>query len=173
MKFFPLIVCGFLGFNLNANPIPPHRTLEALAPYVAVGSLYNLSQLPAESTLTIQFDAYTANAGGQFAPSIRIATKKGYEYTIFGNSFLLAGPYPLVGGIISKRFQVNDVRWPIHPFFQSGIGLSTGGAVLETTWGVSVLWGLRIDISTHFYVTPERIAVWHYPFWVGVSWVLS
>ncbi|MFK7873122.1 MAG: hypothetical protein AB8C84_08115 [Oligoflexales bacterium] len=159
-------------FKATANPIPPHRTITAAAPYLVVGALYNLSQLPSDTVMTIQVDAYAPNAGGQFAPVARLAHKN-YEYSIFGNSFLLAGSYPLVGALISKRFPIGDTRWPFHPFFQSGVGLSTGGAVLETTWGFQLAWSLRVDMTTHFYVTPERITVWHYPFWVGFSWVLS
>lgn len=119
-------------------------------------------------SISSQVWAFGPNAGGQRAFSLR-GSGANHEVAAFVNTYLLAGGVPLLGATYSWRFQPCEggCWWPIYT--QVGIGGTTAGPLGELTWGTHLLWLLRIDFTTHFIVTGERVIVWPMPLWFGLS----
>lgn len=127
------------------------------------------SAKPQSKTLSMQYQSFTANAGGQEAWSLRLSMNDRIEYSIFANKYLTAENYPLLGAIYSLRLPILSRKYPIRSFTQLGAGLTNIGPVVELLWSFTPLWIFRIDFSTHFYFTRSRMITWSYPLWVGIS----
>jgi len=133
-------------------------------------------------TATTQVGALAPNAGGQEAYAVRLH-KDEREYSLFANTYLMAGSYPLTGAIYSWRFPVCDEKCWWQFFVQLGAGGSTAGPLAEVVWGslipIAPLWlprsspkylpAIRLDITTQMIVVPQRIVLWSYPLWLGIS----
>ena len=133
-------------------------------------------------TATFQVGAFAPNAGGQDAYGLRVH-RDNREYTLFSNSYLMAGAYPLTGAIYSWRFPICDETCWWQFFAQIGAGVSTAGPLAEIVWGSQIplapLWlprsapkylpSLRFDVTTHMIAVPYRLVLWSYPLWLGIS----
>jgi hypothetical protein len=144
------------------------RLLSALVAIVLAHG-YAATAHARDYALALQGAALAPNAGGQEAWALRFATDNSREYSIFANEYLRTGDYPLVGAIYSFRFPIFSRVWPIYSFVQIGAGASSAGPVAEFLMNLTPAWVVRIDFSTHFYAIPERVIVWNYPFWVGLT----
>ena len=122
-----------------------------------------------EYSLSLQNQALAPNAGGQTAWALRFASGNSREYSLFANEYLRTGKYPLFGGLYSMRFPILGRAAPIQTFAQVGMGISSAGPVVELLWNLTPFWLLRIDFATHFYFIPQRVIVWNYPFWLGLT----
>jgi hypothetical protein len=120
------------------------------------------------TTWSVMGMALAPNAGGQAAYSLRRATDQN-EMGVFANTYLQAGNYPLLGAVYDWRFPLcgQECFWQF--FAQAGVGLSTGGPLVELTWGTIPFWILRVDVTTHIIAVPYRAVTWSYPLWVGLS----
>jgi len=135
-----------------------------------------------DRTLTLQAMAFAPNAGGQEAYAVRMH-QADREYSLFANRYLMAGQYPLVGGVYSVRFPVCDETCWWQFFVQLGAGISSAGPLTEIIWGTMIpiapLWlprpspkylpAIRLDIATQMIIVPQRLVIWSYPLWLGIS----
>jgi hypothetical protein len=119
-------------------------------------------------TYSAQFLAYAPNAGGQQAYSLRRADDKG-EWSVFANTYLMTGAFPLSGMTYNWRFPICNQSCFWQFFVEAGAGVSTAGPMVEVVWGSILLWSLRVDLSTQAFLIPQRVILWSYPFWMGVS----
>lgn len=119
------------------------------------------------STYSLQAVAFTPNAGGQKAYSLR-RLRGNQEWSLFANTYLMAGGQPLVGVSWDYRFSTCE-RCVWQFYTQVGVGLSTGGPLVEVIWGTIFLWTARLDFATQMFATYKRAVVWSYPLWAGVS----
>lgn len=113
---------------------------------------------------------------------MKLATND-WEVGGFANRYITAAGRPLIGGTYSLRFPVCDDSCFWQFFAQFGAGLSTGGPLLDLTWGTNLplipLWlpfrappylpQLRLDFTTQIIFIQWRAVTWSYPLWVGVS----
>jgi len=121
-----------------------------------------------EQNSSVLAQAFTANAGGQTAYAVK-RFNTDHEWTFFANTYLLAGGIPLLGGVYSLRHTFISAKYPFQSFTQFGLGASTGGVVAEGTIGMTLLYLLRIDLTSHMIINQNRAISWSYPFWTGVS----
>ncbi len=119
-------------------------------------------------TYSLQAMALAPNAGGQMAFALRRGTNEN-ELSAFANTYLYAGDYPLLGAIYAWRFPIVNDEWFWQFYVQLGAGISTAGPVAEILWGTIMLWTVRVDIATHVLFIPNRVILWSYPVWVGIS----
>lgn len=117
---------------------------------------------------SLQGMALAPNAGGQQAIALRRATAKS-EWTVFANEYLRAGNQPLVGALYGLRFPVMGRSRGLQMIFETGVGVSSVGPMVELLWGTTLLWSVRLDVATHLYLAKERAILWSYPLWIGVS----
>ncbi|MCB9228762.1 MAG: fibronectin type III domain-containing protein [Deltaproteobacteria bacterium] len=123
----------------------------------------------ADNSLSLQYKAWTSNAGGQDAYSLRWSVDDSYEWTLFSNHLLTSGSYPLTGLLWDVRFPICGHSCVIGVWAQAGAGLSTAGPVVEFLWSFRFFWLLRVDMATHLYFSQLKPIVWSYPFWIGIS----
>lgn len=128
-------------------------------------------------TYSLQAMALAPNAGGQMAYALRRGTNE-REMSVFANTYLYAGDYPLVGAIYSWRFPIVNDDWFWQAFVELGAGITTAGPVAEILWGTIMLWTVRVDIATHLMFVPSNsdrsgrpanMILWSYPIWVGLA----
>ena len=116
----------------------------------------------------VMAQSFAPNAGGQVVYALRRGTDS-HEWSVFSNQYLKAGSYPLTGALYSKRYTLCGISCPVQFFGQLGVGASTAGPMLEFLWSINFLWVGRLDFVSHLYFTKQRIVVWNYPIWLGVS----
>ena len=121
----------------------------------------------AEAT-SIQVVALAPNAGGQNAFAFRRATDIA-EWGFFLNQSVKTGDVNLMGGGYAKRLSLCGIYCIWDFYIQAGIGLSTAGPMVEFLWGTNWLWLVRLDFATQIYLTKDRVILWNYPFWLGLS----
>ena len=119
--------------------------------------------------VTAQQYALAPNAGGQQVYSLRLSVDDRIEYSVFSNQYLMTGKYPLSGFIYDWRFPVCEQGCFLQSFAQIGVGLATAGPLVAITWNLTPFWLFRIDFSTHIYASVDRVIVWNYPFWLGLT----
>ena len=118
--------------------------------------------------ISMQAIAMAPNAGGQEAYALKLSSSKD-EWTVFSNSYLQTGGYPLSGGIYSLRLPICGMTCFWQFYTQFGVGLSNAGPLLELTWSTNLLWLARLDFSTQMFFLKDRVIMWSYPLWLGVS----
>ncbi len=123
---------------------------------------------PRDVTYSAQYLAFAPNAGGQRVFALRQATDQ-REIGVFMNEDLLSGNMPIMGALYDWRFPICDQRCWLQSYIQGGLGLSTAGPLMELTWGVNLLWTVRLDVTTHAFITTNRLVLWSVPLWVGLS----
>ena len=132
-----------------------------------VGNRFLLADGP--YTISAQGIAFTADAGGQSAYSLRFSDSNIWEYSLFLNEYIVVGAFPLVGAVASKRWSLCGSYCPLNLYAQLGVGLSNIGPMVELIWGSTWLWIARIDVASHMYVSRERVITWSLPLWLGLS----
>ena len=131
-------------------------------------ALFLLESNSSAETYTLQLKAHTSNAGGQQVYGVRRGNDT-HEISGFYNQFLLSGGKPIWGGTYHWRFPICGIECFWQFYAQAGIGLSTGGPILEFTWSTTAFWVARIDFATQIFVTRTRLVSWSNPLWIGVS----
>ena len=128
-------------------------------------------------TYSLQAMALAPNAGGQMVYALRRGTND-REMSVFANTYLYAGDYPLTGAIYSWRFPIVNDDWFWQLYVELGAGISTAGPMAEILWGTIMLWTVRIDIATHVMFVPSNsdrsgrpasMVLWSCPIWVGLA----
>lgn len=134
-------------------------------------AFFGFEQLLAKDdyTLSLQYRAMTANAGGQQAYALRLSHDDKGEFLLFSNFFLLTGTWPLTGFAYDRRFVICSRSCFVRSFFQIGIGATTAGPLVELLWNITPFWLFRIDVVTHFYFSQIKPIFWNYPLWIGFS----
>lgn len=125
-------------------------------------------QAKTDAVYSLQAMALAPNAGGQQAFALRRATDKA-EWSLFANDYLRTGNQPLMGGLYSLRFPALGQSRGFQMVFEVGAGLSSVGPMVEVLWGTTLLWSVRLDVASHFYVAKDRAILWSYPLWIGLS----
>ncbi len=121
-----------------------------------------------KASYSLQFHALAPNAGGQRAYALRRATDD-REWSVFANEYLRAGDYPLFGGMYSFRYPICGQECLVQVYAQTGIGVTSVGPGAELLWGMNLFWTVRLDVASQFYITKDRVVVWSYPLWIGLS----
>lgn len=121
-----------------------------------------------KAVYTLQYQAFAPNAGGQSVYGLRYR-KNDREWGLFANQYLRAGPYPVTGIVYDWHFPIcgSSCFWQFY--FNAGVGLTQIGPLGEVMWGTDLLWFLRLDFATHFYLTNQRMFLWSMPLWVGLT----
>jgi hypothetical protein len=126
--------------------------------------------------------ALAPNAGGQDAYRLEWYHSRNAVYG-FQNKSLLVGSSNLMGVGYDYRLPVCDSSCFWQFFAQVGGGVSNAGAFAEVSWGTIIpllpIWlpmaspkyipGLRVDITSQFYATRQRVIIWSYPIWAGIT----
>jgi hypothetical protein len=147
----------------------------------ALGSTQPI-QAASYQSVSAQYGALAPNAGGQEAYALKYQRDE-WEYSLFSNQYLLAGDYPLTGFVMDYVFPVCTKDCWINFYVNTGFGGSTGGPILEATWGTQIpllpLWlpykapkyvpALRIDFTTQMIFVQWRGVTWSYPVWAGIT----
>lgn len=133
-------------------------------------------------TVSGQILSLAPNAGGQKAYKLEVHTN-GHAVYGFNNRSLLVDETTLYGAGYDYRLPVCDESCFWQFFVQIGGGLTNAGGFAEVTWGSMIpllpFWipassprfipMLRIDITSQFFATRERVITWSYPLWIGLS----
>jgi hypothetical protein len=126
--------------------------------------------------------ALAPNAGGQDAYRLEWYHSRNAVYG-FQNRSLLVGSQNLMGAGYDYRLPVCDSSCFWQFFAQVGGGVTNAGAFAEISWGTIIpllpIWlplsspkyipGLRIDITSQFFTTRQRVILWSYPIWAGIT----
>lgn len=142
--------------------------LRTMALFIALATTADVYPATNLVTYSAQFAAFAPNAGGQTAFSARRATDN-HEWSLFANNYLTTGAVPLTGITYDLRFPICDQHCFWQFYVQTGVGISTAGPMVELLWGTILLWTMRLDFTTQMYVIPNRMIIWSYPLWVGIS----
>jgi hypothetical protein len=133
-------------------------------------------------TITGQALSLAPNAGGQKAYRLELH-RRGHALYGFNNRSLLVENTTLFGIGYDYRLPVCDESCFWQFFVQIGGGLTNAGGFAEVAWGTMIpllpLWlpipsprfipMLRVDITSQFFATTERVITWSYPLWIGLS----
>ncbi len=133
-------------------------------------------------TISGQGLALAPNAGGQKAYRIEVH-RSGHAVYGYNNRSLLVENATLFGAGYDYRLPVCDESCFWQFFVQVGGGLTNAGGFAEATWGTMIpllpVWlptraprmipMLRVDITSQFFATRERVITWSYPLWIGLS----
>lgn len=113
--------------------------------------------------------SFAPNAGGQDAYSLR-AGRDDFELGVFANTYLQVGGHPLSGVSYDFRFDICGKKcWFFRVYSAVGIGISSIGPFAEVVATFVPLSVVRVDISTHFIPARDRVILWSYPLWVGLT----
>lgn len=121
-----------------------------------------------KASYSLQFHALAPNAGGQRAFALRRATDE-REWSVFANEYLRAGDNPLIGGLYSFRYPICGQECLVQVYAQTGVGVTSVGPAVEFLWGMNLFWTVRLDVASQFYFTMNRVVLWSYPLWIGLS----
>jgi hypothetical protein len=112
--------------------------------------------------------AFAPNVNGQDAYSLKL-TYSTQEFGVFANSDLQAGSSSLVGASWLRRFSLCTAACSFSHAILLGGGISSAGPLFEISWSFQLLWLLRVDFTTHYFVSTTRLVNWSYPLWLGLT----